>query len=246
MPASQRAAAVIAHRGASAYHPEHTFDAYDCALAMGADRLELDVRATADEALVVLHDPTLARTAGVPGAIARTGRAELLALAPGRRPLTLDEVLGRYGRRTSYLVELKDPAPRDAFLLLEVLARHDVDGRVAVQSFDRAALLQLSALDAGFPLALLYRPSWSPEAIVRDVPAVAGWAGGIAPAAVSVDAAVVAAAHHRGLAVHAYTVNADPEMRRLLALGVDGLITDVPDRARSVVDGAAAPVLAAA
>jgi glycerophosphoryl diester phosphodiesterase len=151
MPASQRAAAVIAHRGASAYHPEHTVDAYDCALAMGADRLELDVRATADEALVVLHDPTLARTAGVPRAIAQAGRADLLALEPARRPLTLDEVLGRYGRRTSYLVELKDPTPRDAFLLLEVLARHDVAGRVAVQSFDRAALLQLSALGPGCP-----------------------------------------------------------------------------------------------
>src|SRR4051794_27631044 len=100
---------VIAHPRASASAPQHTLWAYDLALAQGADVLELDVRPTADGELVVLHDPTLLRTAGVPGAVGQMTRADLAAVDAGRRPLGLDVVLERYGRATRWLVELKDP-----------------------------------------------------------------------------------------------------------------------------------------
>jgi len=239
------AASVIAHRGASAYRPEHTFDAYDCALAMGADRLELDVRSAADGTLVVLHDPTLARTAGDPRPVAGVSLGDLRALGPAGAPLLLDEVLGRYGGEAAYLVEVKDPRPGDASRLLEVLGRHGVAGRVRVQSFDRGVLRALHAADPSLPLALLYREEWAAAAVRRDLPRVAGWARAVAPAAGSVDAALVLAAHHLGLAVNAWTVNDEGEMDRLLALGVDGLITDVPDRARALVDGLGHLLLAA-
>lgn len=239
MPISPPAAAVIAHRGASAYRAEHTWEAYDCALAMSADRLELDVRAMADGTLLVLHDATLARTAGDPRAVRALTRRDLRALE--RPPLTLDEVLGRYGGAARYLVEVKDPSPRDLPLLLEVLARHEVSGRVCVQSFDRAGLLRLRALDARLPLALLYRPTCTSAGVRRDLPRVANWVSGIAPAASTVDAALVHAAHGAGLAVQAYTVNEEAEMQRLLALGIDGLITDVPDRARALLDAVPLP-----
>ncbi len=236
MPAATSAASVIAHRGASAYRAEHTLDAYDCALALGADRLELDVRSAADGTLVVLHDRTLARTAGDPRAVAAVNLADLRRLGPGRAPLTLDEVLGRYGSQAAYLIELKEPRPGDGALLLEVLGRHDVAGRVCVQSFDPAGLLALHAREPGLPLALLYRRARGSRAVRRGLPRVARWARAIGPAAASVDAALVLAAHHLGLAVQPWTVNDEAEMDRLLALGVDGLITDVPDRARSAVD----------
>ena len=236
MLAPTRAATVIAHRGASAYRPEHTLDAYDCALAMGADRIELDIRSAADGTLVVLHDPTLARTAGDPRAVAGLRRADLLALGAERRPLLLDEVLAHVGRRTEYLIEVKDPRPGDAALLIAALARHDVGLRAWVQSFDRTGLLELHRLAPSLPLALLYRKAWSSAAVRRDLAHVTGWARAVAPAAASVDAALVLAAHAAGLTVQAYTVNREAEMDRLLSLGVDGLITDVPDRARALVD----------
>lgn len=245
MPSPTAAATVIAHRGASAYRPEHTFEAYDCALEMGADRLELDVRSAADGTLVVLHDRTLARTAGSPAAVDALTRSDLLALAPGRRPLLLDEVLDRYGRGAGFLIELKEPRAGDPAALLAALARHDAGESAWVQSFDRAALLELHGLDASVPLALLYREAWSPDAVRRDLARVTGWARAVAPAAASVDAALVLAAHAAGLTVQAYTVNRDVEMDRLLGLGVDGLITDVPDRARALVDGVAALAWAA-
>jgi hypothetical protein len=83
-------------------------------------------------------------------------------------------------------------------------------------------------VDPSLPLALLYREAWSPAAVRRDLAHVTGWARAVAPAAASVDAPLVLAAHAAGLTVQAYTVNREAEMDRLLALGVDGLITDVP------------------
>ncbi len=112
---------MIAHRGASGHAPENTLAAFDLALAQGADVLELDVRLFEGE-LVTLHDPTLDRTTG--------GRRDHPA-APAR----FEEVLDRYGSRTRYLVDLKDPAPaweRRVVELLDALA--DLDAHVAASA----------------------------------------------------------------------------------------------------------------
>lgn len=84
-PSSQRTT-VIAHRGASAYAAEHTFAAYDLAIAQGADMLELEVRATADGQLVVLHDRTLLRTAADPRPIRQDAGGRARGARSGRPP----------------------------------------------------------------------------------------------------------------------------------------------------------------
>lgn len=76
----EQAVSVIAHRGASAYVPEHTLEAYDLAVALGADVLELDVRLTRDEVPVLVHDRTLWRTAADPRAVADLSAGELAEL----------------------------------------------------------------------------------------------------------------------------------------------------------------------
>jgi glycerophosphoryl diester phosphodiesterase len=224
---------VIAHRGASAHAPEHTVVAYDRALADGADWLELDVRRLADGTPVVVHDRTLSRTCGDPRAVADLLPRDLRDIPGG--PLTLAEVLARYGDRARYLVELKDPSTDDGPLVLDVATVLGVRDRVAVQSFGHGALKRLRGRDV--PLWALYPVKVPSRWLRMDLGRVAGWAAGIAPHAASVDAALVAAAHDRGLAVRAYTVNDPAEMERLLAAGVDGLITDAPDLARGVVAG---------
>src|SRR3954470_22284609 len=98
---------VIAHRGACAYAPEHTFAAYDLARELGADRLELDVRPLGDGTPVVVHDRTLARACGDRRAVRELAPADLEALDPATRPLTLDAVLERYAADARLLVELK-------------------------------------------------------------------------------------------------------------------------------------------
>ena len=226
---------VIAHRGASAYAPEHTFEAYDRALDAGADWLELDVRPLADGTPVVVHDRTLSRTCGDPRAVGDLLPRDLREIEGA--PLTLAAVFGRYGDRARYLVELKDPTPADGPLALEIAGVLGVRDRVAVQSFAHPALKRLRG--CGVPLWPLYPRKLPPRWLRMDLQRVSGWAAGIAAHAASVDASLVAAAHERGLAVRAWTVNDPAEMERLLAAGVDGLITDVPDLARGAAAGVA-------
>ena len=240
------AVTVIAHRGASAYAPEHTLAAYDRALQLGADALELDVRSTADGELVVIHDATLARTAGDPRAVADVTLRDLAALDPAVRPLTVDDVLRRYGTATRYVVELKDPRAPVERRLAESFARLGLRDRGEVQTFDVLGLRRARRADPATPLSQLYRRATPVEHILRDVRRVASFADAIGPCTRSVDAALVAAAHAHGLRVQPYTANEPAEIERLLALGVDALITDAPDRVRAAVDPLRAPVPAPA
>ena len=232
---------VIAHRGASGYAPEHTLAAYELALAQGAEVLELDVRGTRDGELVVLHDKTLLRTTGDPRRIAAVTLAEL---APGARPLTLDDVLERYGRRAQLLVEVKDPAPPWEEGVAAAIARHGLAGRAIVQSFDRVGLRRMRVAAPWLEVAALCGRG---PATSRGLRSMARYASGIGVWHGAVTAPLVLRAHAAGLTVRAWTVNAPAEMRRLRALGVDGLITDVPDVGRSIAgEKAAAPVAARA
>jgi glycerophosphoryl diester phosphodiesterase len=220
-------AEIVAHRGASASAPEHSFAAYDLALAQGADAIELDLRETADGELVVLHDPTLRRTTADPRAIASLPAVALESLPAATRPPLLRTVLERYGRRTRYLVELKDPTPaleRRALAALRVAGLRD---RAVIQSFDHASLRRLRALDPSLAVAPLLRavPA-AGEEFLDDLAANGAVALGVHHQAV--DAGLLAAAHRRGLGVRAWTVNEAVAAERLLGLGVDGLITDLP------------------
>jgi glycerophosphoryl diester phosphodiesterase len=215
---------IIAHRGASAYAPEHTFAAYDLALQMGADTLEVDVRLTAGGELVAVHDATLARTTGDPR---RVDEVRLGDLPPEIRPLTLDDVLDRYGDAARYLLDLKDPRAPIERLVAATVARHRLTDRVEVQTFDRRSLRRARAAS----LAQLYPARVRRSELVADIRRVATFADAIGPEAALVDRDVVEAAHARRLRVQPYTVNDVDEMRRLLDLGVDALITDRPDAA---------------
>jgi len=192
---------VIAHRGASGHAAEHTWAAYDLALAQGADALELDVRMTHERELVIQHDPG--------------------PVPPGT--LRLGEVLARYGRRTRYLIELKDPRPWMPRLTRECVQAHGLADRVVVQSFDRPWLRRLPEL----PCQGLFTPWTSRRRILAAIES--GAFDGVGVWHRGVDAGVVAAGRAHGVAVRAWTVNAPADMARLVALGVDGLITDHPD-----------------
>jgi glycerophosphoryl diester phosphodiesterase len=223
---------VIAHRGASAYAREHSFEAYDLALAQGADMLELDVRPAADGGLVVLHDATLLRVADDPRPIASVPTADLEALHTAVRPPTLDAVLDRYGSRTRWLVELKDPAREWETRVTDALVHRGLEHQAVVQSFDPAGLERMHAVCPQLAVAPLYHQAPSDDELDR----AAGFATGIGVRHTAVDGELVARAGARGLAVRAWTVNAPEAIQRLLGVGLDGLITDVPDVARRLVD----------
>jgi glycerophosphoryl diester phosphodiesterase len=254
--AAPPSATVIAHRGASAYAPEHTFAAYDLALDQGADYIEQDLQMTADGVLVVLHDDTLDRTARGPadsctGAVSSKTLAQLQACDVGSwfneanpdladpsfvglRIPTMAEILERYGPEVRYYVETKSPEAQPGMeeALLALLDEAGLAGpsarpyQVLVQSFSPESLRRLHSLRPELPLVQLL-PIPVEDAMLDDI---RGYAVAIGPSSNLVDEAVVAAAHDRCLDVHPYTVDDPAEMARLLDAGVDGMFTNVPDR----------------
>jgi glycerophosphoryl diester phosphodiesterase len=243
--------AVVAHRGASGYAPEHTISAYDLAVEMGAHFIEPDLQMTRDGVLVVLHDDTLDRTARGPAddcsgpvnekTLDQLRRCEVSTWWEGYQPgdeveriLTLDEVLSRYGQSTRYLIETKRPedAPGMEEALLRQLSEHGLlptspsDDRVMVQSFSQASLRKMNALDPAIPLLQLV----GRDRASGDLSTVAEYAVGIGPAWPDVTAELVAEAHRQGLLVYPYTVNDEADIAAMIDLGVDGIFSNYPDR----------------
>lgn len=244
---------LVAHRGGSALAPENTLAAFDRASALGADVLEIDVRRTRDGAVVVFHDEDTERLTGEPGTIEARTLAEVSALdaahgfstdggasfplrGTGVTVPTLAAALARYPR-TRFNVDAKteDAALAEA-LVRDVRTAGAVD-RVCLGSFFDAQAERLGAL---LPDACRYLPQGAATCHVMAAKSGARGAGcplgydlADLPYRMSgmtiVDARVVSYFHGKGLPVHVWTVDEEAEMRELLALGVDGIVTDRPD-----------------
>ena len=269
-PAKVSGALVIAHRGASAYAPEHTFASYDLAIKQGADYLEQDLQLTADGVLVVLHDTTHDRTARGPaesctGPVAEKTLAQIETCEVGTwfndaypehadpayvglRIPTMKQVLDRYGARAQYYIELKAIAAGSGMekSLLELLAREGlldtaVNRRpVFVQSFAPDVLKAVHAVRPELPLVQLL-PDIGLPIDMATLDAAREYAVAIGPPSAQTNQALVDAAHDRCLDVHPYTVNDPSEMARLLDAGVEGMFTNVPDVLRAARKGRSAP-----
>jgi glycerophosphoryl diester phosphodiesterase len=164
----------------------------------------------------------------------------------GLRIPTLKEVFQRYGKRVNYYIETKNPES-DPGMEEELLRLMDEYGltrpaaknwQVLIQSFSPASLQKIHALNPSLPLIQLFSGT---ETIQASLDATRTHAVGIGLSKSDVDAALVAAAHTRCLDVHPYTVNESPELRQLVALGVDGMFTNFPDRLEAVLGKEAAP-----
>lgn len=261
--------AVIAHRGASARAPELTMAAFDLAVEEGAHVLEVDVQFTADGELVLLHDPTLDRTARGPAesctgpvsarTLAELGECDFGSWFNDEYPAfaepdfigvpipTMTELIERHGTSVGYLIEIKSPETQPGIeqALLDVLDETGllsdaVPGQVVVQSFSAESMKRLHELRPVLPLAQLVTVG-APidDALLDDI---ATYADAVGPLYALVDQTVVDAAHARCLRVTPWTVDDPAEMTRLLDLGVDGLITNTPAEALRETDGRPNPL----
>jgi glycerophosphoryl diester phosphodiesterase len=246
---------VFAHRGGRALAPENTVPAFDAGLAAGADGLELDVQLSSDGEVVVCHDPTLDRTTDANGPIAARSVAELARIsATGRFGVdlehawagthagipTLREILERYPG-PPMIIEIKHGTPDAARAVVAVIRDAGAIDRVCVGSFGLLALQAVRELEPKIATSAsrkegqmaLYR-SWaglSPGRVpyrALQVPEQAGRLRVVSPR-------FLRAVHRANLALQVWTVNEEADMRRLFAWGVDGVITDRPDLAVSVL-----------
>jgi len=244
---------VIAHRGGAGLRPEETLEAYDNAGRLGADILEIDARATADGAIVCLHDATVDRTTDGSGPVAALTLAELRRFDAGYRwtqdggrtfPYrgkglqvpTLEEVLKRHAP-SRMVIEMKVRTPDFAQSLCSVARDVGMTHRVLVASFDYATLAAFRQACPEVATSMSQREAqifWllarlrlaaasSPAAVALQVPERFAGVEVLAPF-------LLEAARSRNLRVHAWTINEDEAMRRLITLGVDGIMTDRPDR----------------
>jgi glycerophosphoryl diester phosphodiesterase len=248
---------LFAHRGASGEAPENTMAAFRRAVEVGVTYVELDVHATRDGQVVVIHDETLERTTNGQGKVREHTLAELQQLdagygfsrdtgqsfpfrATGVRIPTLAEVLRGFPE-LRFTVEIKQTEPAIAELVIAVVrdcgraeevilaSEHD---RVIARVRDLAPDIATS-FAVGEVTDFIQRVSTGQVAEYHP----AGLALQIPPEfhdVPLVTAETVAAAHTLGLEIHVWTINDPREIERLLALGVDGIMSDFPGRLRAV------------
>jgi glycerophosphoryl diester phosphodiesterase len=227
---------VYGHRGVRGERPENTMAAFTAAAEQGADGIELDVRLSRDGQPVVAHDPTLARVSGGADtrAVADMSCRELAAADAGGGetvPRLVEALALARERGLAVNVELKRDVPdRKAVVVAgaRLLSSWDARHAIVVSSFDPFMLAGFGLLCARPRALLLHRDAaWHQRASFTAAP--------LGVFAVHIERTLASPAavrrwHARGMRVGVWTVNDEQEARDLAAIGVDGLITDVPQR----------------
>jgi glycerophosphoryl diester phosphodiesterase len=248
----------FAHRGGVQIAPENTLHSYRRAVEAGADIIELDVRSTKDSHVVVLHDRTVDRTTNGTGDVNKLTLGELKKLDAAYRftpdrgatfPLrgkgltvpTLDEVFREFPN-VPVNIEIKEPDPGIAKSLADLISTHKREKLTLVVSSYEGPMKRFrdlspethTGLTPGEARQLVFleaeeEKSYQPPGAALPVPIRSG---GIEV----VTQETVARAHRHGLEIHVWTVNSEQTMRRLLRMGVDGIMTDRPDLLRRVLE----------
>lgn len=255
---------VIAHRGGAGLWPENTLYAFEHAAELGVDCLELDVRSTSDGVLVVMHDAGVERTTDGAGRVNSMTLAELKGLDAGYDwtpdggrsfPMrgrgitvpTLEEVFTALPRMR-FIMEPKQDAPSITRPLCRMIEEHAMTDRLVVGSFNQTvidefrrecpAVATSASTSEASKFLSMYKTgvgrAYSPTMQALQVPE---YFGGMEV----VSRGFVETAHQLNLQVHVWTVNNPANMQRLLEMGVDGIMTDYPDRLMQLVGRAPTP-----
>jgi glycerophosphoryl diester phosphodiesterase len=249
---------LIAHRGFSGMYPENTMLSFEKADELPIDALELDIHASKDGKLVVIHDSTLDRTTNMSGRLVDYSAEALRGADAGyhfdpsnnktfpfrgqgiRIPF-LEELFQRFPHR-KFVVEIKQTMPAIEELLVALIRKYHMEEKVIIASehneplarirtMDPVLATNLSAIEARtfytlfrMKLSAFYKSSGDalqiPDMYKGEKVVTAG---------------LVKAVHKKGLILHIWTVNDPQEMKQLIDYGVDGIITDYPDRLVEVI-----------
>jgi glycerophosphoryl diester phosphodiesterase len=244
---------VIAHQGGDGVWPGESMLAYDESARLGVDVLEGDVHMTKDGVLVLMHDDTVDRTTDGSGAISDMTLGQIKQLdaaydwspddgktfpyrGQGVQVTTVEELFKAHADRHMNL-EIKQVTPSIATPFCELIAKYNMQDRVLVASFKTEAMdefrrvcpqIATSAVEDEVRLFFILNTiflggAYSPIETAMQVPETSGSLHVLTPG-------FIATAHRRGMQVHVWTVNEEADMQRMIDLGVDGIITDRPDR----------------
>jgi glycerophosphoryl diester phosphodiesterase len=232
---------IIAHRGFSGKAPENTMAAFKKAVDLGSDALEFDVRFSRDGQLVVFHDDVLERTTNGKGRVADLTLRELRHLDAGywfhsafagESIPTLKDVLELTRKRILLNIELKKGDHGQYSMLdladrtLQEVVRAGMEQQVLFSSFDLDAVQRILEKDPRIQVALITRDPWN-----SPFDAMRGKHFQVLNSRKSaLNENNLSAARQQGIRVNVWTLNTDDEMEKFISMGVDGIITDYPDR----------------
>jgi glycerophosphoryl diester phosphodiesterase len=214
----------IGHRGARAYEPENTISSFRKAIEIGVDAIELDVRKTKDNELVVIHDADVKRTTNGEGLVSDLTLAQIKVFSAekGEKIPTLQEALDFIDKKVKVLIELKETGIEEG--VLSAVHHRGLGENVIVVSFLEEALKKVKELDAKIETGLIYAKHKNPVKAALDINAnylVAFYR--------FTHTANVAKAHENGLKTIVWTINNPQEVKDFIKKGVDGIASDKPD-----------------
>jgi len=231
---------IIAHAACAGHAPENTLAAVRAALNLGVDAIEVDVQASADGVPVLMHDLTVDRTTNGTGAVASLTLGQLRALDAGGEPVpTLAEALHLIARRALLIAEIKQPGIEER--LAAALREAGALEHVMAWSFFPQALADMRRAEPALPCGLLVSPQAMPNwSIIRrtalrmGLQAVSLFHQGITEE-------ICRQARLSALSLYAWTADAPGDIQRLIDTGVDGIVTNYPDRAWAILHRRAPP-----
>ncbi len=236
----------IAHRGASGHAPENTMAAFRRAVELGATFIETDLQITRDAQVIAIHDFTLDRTTTGKGQVHLLTLEQIRALDAGswyggagegkfagERVPTIGEILD-FAKEHDIIVYLEiksGPAWGIEHAVVAALRDQNASARVVILSFDPSTLDSVHRLDSTMMTGFLCEHP-SNDLVERTVRAGARQ---LVARGDLITPTVIEKAHHAGLQVVAWTINEPEQMLRLIDVGVNGIITDYPDRLLSIL-----------
>lgn len=226
---------VIAHRGASAYQPENTLAAFALAIVQGAQMIELDLHLSSDNQVIVIHDETLDHTTNLKGRVDHLTLSEIKQANAGKgeRVPTLDEALDLTLGKVRLYLEVKDP--RAAAETLRIIRDRRCQDDVMLASFDIGLMRRLGEEVRDIELGvILGSESWNPVVRWREAfPWIALRNINYQVLCMQVELCfryLSRRAKGNGKKLYVWTADEDHQFARMISLGVDGIVTNKPDR----------------
>lgn len=215
---------IIAHRGASTYEPENTMSSFKKAIELGADMVEFDVRLSLDQKLIVIHDRTLSRTTDGSGLVREKSLDDLKKLNAGNNEKipTFEELI-KFGKdKTKFVIELKEENTEDG--VIDLVNKYNLINDVFIVSFKKKLLKRIKALEPKLITGLI---KFFPTNIISD--GIECGANVIAVHKYFINQGIVKNLHKNNLFVIAWIVDDLKRCKKLMKIGVNGIVTNKPD-----------------
>ena len=234
---------ITAHRGFSAVAPENTMYAFESAVKTGADYIELDVQLTADEQLVVFHDKKIDRTTDGKGELSKYTYNELQEFSAGSwygkngefddaKIVLLSDVLETVGDDTMFNIEIKNHGnvTKTTEKTVELIEEYNIEKSCYITSFSYSALKTVKKLNPKIKTGLIANVASSTSfSQLKYIDAVS-------LNYIFINQSIVNMAHQNGKRVFVWTVDRPSDIHHMIAMGVDNIITNRPDKALEMVD----------